>query len=112
MSATYFTIFCIPHLLPSPLLAMTPFTQMIASRLPTAQQNNRALEIDNHLRLKGIPDGSVYSLGDCATIENPRLLHKILDIFEKADKDHDGSLSWEEFQDAVRDMVKKYPLTE
>ncbi|RUP48700.1 hypothetical protein BC936DRAFT_144141 [Jimgerdemannia flammicorona] len=93
-------------------IAMTPFAQLIASHLPEAQKNNRALEVDSRLRLKGIPDGSVYSLGDCSTIENPRLVDHIMDIFIKADKDKSGALSWDEFRDAVKSMVRKFPITE
>jgi NADH dehydrogenase len=67
------------------LLAMTPFSRSLSEKLE-AQKNQRALVTDGYLRLKGIPDGSVYAIGDCATIENPKLLSHIMEIFETADR--------------------------
>ena len=40
----------------------------------------------------------VFALGDCATIELKKMVHDITEIFEKADKNNDGSLSMSEFQ--------------
>lgn len=101
------------HSLTSTLIsAMCPFAKLLATHLSSSQKNNHALEVDLHLRLKGISDGSVYSLGDCATIENPRLLDHIMDIFQNADHDSSGALSWQEFLDAAKMMIHKYPLSE
>lgn len=72
-------------ILTSFLLAMTPFSRGLSEKLE-AQKNQRALVTDGYLRLKGIPDGSVYAIGDCATIENPKLLTHIMEIFETADR--------------------------
>jgi NADH dehydrogenase len=64
---------------------MTPFARNISEKLE-AQKHSRALITDGYLRLKGIQDGSVYAIGDCATIENPKLSAHIMDICEEADK--------------------------
>lgn len=64
---------------------MTPFAENLSQKLE-AQKHSRALITDGNLRLKGIPDGSVYALGDCATIENPKLTAHIMDILQEADK--------------------------
>jgi NADH dehydrogenase len=67
------------------MLAMTPFARNLSEKLE-AQKHQRALVTDGTLKLKGIPDGSVYALGDCATIENPKMLSHIMEICEAADK--------------------------
>jgi NADH dehydrogenase len=67
------------------LTAMTPFARSLCEKLEE-QKHQRALVTDGFLRLKGIPDGSIYAIGDCATIENPKLLSHIMEICEAADK--------------------------
>lgn len=67
------------------LIAMTPFTQTIAEQLES-QQHQRVLMTDEYLRVKGIPDQSIYALGDCASIQNPKLVGRIMDLFNRADK--------------------------
>ena len=32
---------------------------------------------DQYLRVKGINDGSIFAIGDCATIQQPKLLDRI-----------------------------------
>lgn len=94
-----------------PFVAMTPFAERLAEKLGT-QVHKRCIKTDEYLRVKGIPDGSVFAIGDCATIENPRLLEHIMDIFHRADKAHDGLLTFEEFCTAVHDIRTRYPLTQ
>ncbi|OZJ02904.1 hypothetical protein BZG36_04919 [Bifiguratus adelaidae] len=92
-------------------IAPTTFSQLVRSKIPE-QNNRRALVTDERLRLKGISDSSVYALGDCATIDNPHLVEHIMDLFQEADKDKDGTLTWNEFRDCVSNMVSRYPITE
>ncbi|ORY97404.1 pyridine nucleotide-disulfide oxidoreductase-domain-containing protein [Syncephalastrum racemosum] len=92
-------------------IAMTPFAERLAEKLGT-QVHKRCIKTDEYLRVKGIPDGSVFAIGDCATIENPRVLEHIMDIFHKADKAHNGLLTFEEFCTAVHDIRTRFPLTE
>lgn len=54
--------------LASPTPAMNPFTRLVASKLPN-QYHKHALEVDSHLRVLGAPLGTVYCIGDAATIE-------------------------------------------
>ncbi|KAI8327727.1 hypothetical protein BC941DRAFT_364392 [Chlamydoabsidia padenii] len=91
-------------------IAMTPFTQTIAEQLES-QKHQRVLMTDEYLRLRGIPDHSIYALGDCASIQNPKLVCHIMDIFTKADKDKDGALTFDEFKDVVRHVSRRFPLT-
>jgi NADH dehydrogenase FAD-containing subunit len=46
---------------------MNPFTERLSNLLPN-QFHKRAIEVDAHLRVKGAPLGSVYAIGDCATV--------------------------------------------
>ncbi|KAJ1935418.1 hypothetical protein EC988_008493, partial [Linderina pennispora] len=40
-------------------LSLTPFTRLICDRLADSQKNRHAITVDDHLRVKGISDGSV-----------------------------------------------------
>ncbi|KAG5460590.1 MAG: hypothetical protein BJ554DRAFT_7344, partial [Olpidium bornovanus] len=55
------------------------------------QVNTRALETDEHMRLKGATAASssapapvfsdIYAIGDCSTVENPKLLEKLTTLY-------------------------------
>ncbi|CEP19644.1 hypothetical protein [Parasitella parasitica] len=92
-------------------IAMTPFAQHLTEKLP-AQAHKRVLTTDGYLHLRGSEDNSIYALGDCATIENPNLMEHIMDFFEEADSDKDGSLQLNEFLTICNAMKERFPLTE
>ncbi|KAL0310678.1 UNVERIFIED_CONTAM: External alternative NAD(P)H-ubiquinone oxidoreductase B2, mitochondrial [Sesamum angustifolium] len=71
------------------------------------QGNRRALLTDEWLRVEGC-DG-IYALGDCATINQRRVMEDILAIFRKADKDKSGTLTVKEFQEVLDDIRERYP---
>ena len=50
---------------------------------------------DEFLQVKDA--AGIFAVGDCATIELKKLLHDLTFLFEKADKNNDGSLSMTEF---------------
>ncbi|KAI8081474.1 pyridine nucleotide-disulfide oxidoreductase-domain-containing protein [Halteromyces radiatus] len=91
-------------------IAMTSFTKNLAEQLD-AQRHQRVLWTDEYLRVKGIPDHSIFALGDCASIQNPKLVNRIIELFERADKNHDGMLTMEEFAHVVKYISRRYPLT-
>ena len=66
-------------------IAMTPFVQSLSEKLGI-QNHRRVLLTDEFLRVKGVPDMSIFAVGDCATIENPKLIEHIEEIFENSDK--------------------------
>ena len=68
---------------------MNPLTKTISEKLPE-QKNTRALITDQHLRLKGAPVSTVYAIGDCSTVENPKLVHQLVQFFVDADTDKNG----------------------
>ncbi len=50
-------------------IAMNPFTERVSSLLPN-QVHKKAIEVDAQLRVKGAPLGTVYAVGDCATVSD------------------------------------------
>ncbi|CAG8520118.1 11900_t:CDS:10 [Diversispora eburnea] len=84
--------------------------QKISSKLPE-QKNKRALVTDNRLRLKGIKDSSIYAIGDCSTVENPKLVEGLMKFFIDADVNKDGVLGYDEFSKLVKKISKSYPIT-
>lgn len=74
------------------------------------QANRRALATDEWLRVEGCDN--VYALGDCATINQRKVMEDISAIFTKADKDDSGTLTVKEFQEVIADICERYPQVE
>lgn len=74
------------------------------------QGKRRVLATDEWLRVKGCE--GMYGLGDCATIDQRKIMEDIAAIFEAADKDKSGTLTVEEFQDVMEDIIINYPQME
>ena len=71
-------------------IAMSPFAQQVANLLPN-QYHHHALEIDSHLRVKGAPSGTVYAIGDAATVET-NLVDHLFEVFDASDVNKDGEV--------------------
>ncbi|OAY34117.1 external alternative NAD(P)H-ubiquinone oxidoreductase B1, mitochondrial [Manihot esculenta] len=71
------------------------------------QANRRVLATDEWLRIKGCEN--VYALGDCATIDQRKIMEDIGAIFKAADKDNSGTLTVQEFRDIIDDILIRYP---
>ncbi|KAL5730645.1 NADH:ubiquinone reductase (non-electrogenic) [Ranunculus cassubicifolius] len=74
------------------------------------QTNRRVLATDEWLRVEGTD--SIYALGDCATINQRKVMEDISVIFKKADKDQSGTLTVKEFHDTIDDICDRYPQVE
>lgn len=74
------------------------------------QANRRALATDEWLRVEGCDN--IYALGDCATINQRKVMEDISAIFTKADKDNSGTLTVKEFQEVIADICERYPQVE
>ncbi|TXG47284.1 hypothetical protein EZV62_026578 [Acer yangbiense] len=74
------------------------------------QSNRRALATDEWLRVEGCD--SIYALGDCATINQRKVMEDIAAIFSKADKDNSGTLTVKEFEEVIKDICERYPQVE
>ncbi|PIA55003.1 hypothetical protein AQUCO_00800023v1 [Aquilegia coerulea] len=71
------------------------------------QTNRHTLATDEWLRVEGCDN--VYAVGDCATINQRKVMEDIATIFSIADKDNSGTLTVKEFQDVVDDILVRYP---
>ncbi|KZT26577.1 nucleotide-binding domain-containing protein [Neolentinus lepideus HHB14362 ss-1] len=91
-------------------IAMNPFTQRVSNLLPN-QVHKKAIEVDAHLRVKGAPIGEVYAIGDCATIETS-VLRYLMELVDQCDKNNDGKIDFEEWEDMVTKIKQKMPMTE
>ncbi|KAF5728638.1 hypothetical protein HS088_TW21G00787 [Tripterygium wilfordii] len=71
------------------------------------QGNRRVLATDEWLRVLGCDN--IYALGDCATVNQRKVMEDIAAIFSKADKDNSGTLTVKEFQEVIDDICERYP---
>lgn len=71
------------------------------------QSDRRALATDEWLRVKGCEN--TYALGDCATIEQRKLMEDVAYLFTLADKDNSGTLTAKDFKDAMELLRERYP---
>ncbi|XP_057461165.1 external alternative NAD(P)H-ubiquinone oxidoreductase B3, mitochondrial-like [Actinidia eriantha] len=74
------------------------------------QGNRRVLATDEWLRVEGCD--SIYALGDCATINQRKVMEDIMAIFSKADKIQSGTLTVADFKDVIDDICERYPQVE
>ncbi|KAK7263615.1 hypothetical protein RJT34_31208 [Clitoria ternatea] len=74
------------------------------------QAKRHVLATDEWLRVKGCEN--VYAIGDCSTINQRKIMDDITTIFEAADKNKSGTLTIEEFQDVMDDIIVRYPQVE
>jgi NADH:ubiquinone reductase (non-electrogenic) len=87
-------------------VAMHPLIKQLTQKLPN-QKHFRSIVTDEYLRVKG-SDGSIYALGDAATIEQPKSLDRAEELFAQADKDKDGKLRFSELRDVLNAASKEY----
>lgn len=59
--------------------AMNPFVRTLVNKLPN-QSHKKAIVVDEHLRVKGSPLGTVYCIGDAATASDVQLQQQGLSI--------------------------------
>ncbi|WVQ72061.1 hypothetical protein IAR50_001605 [Cryptococcus sp. DSM 104548] len=89
-------------------IAMQPFTQRLVEVLPN-QYHSKAVEVDGYLRVQGAPMGTVYALGDSATVQT-NLMNDLYHLWDKFDINKDGSIDYDEWQQMVKYIKKKHPL--
>ncbi|PIA34374.1 hypothetical protein AQUCO_03800171v1 [Aquilegia coerulea] len=73
------------------------------------QGNRRVLATDEWLRVEGEDCDGIYALGDCATINQRKVMDDIAAIFKKADKDNSGTLTVKKLQEVMEDICERYP---
>jgi NADH dehydrogenase len=73
------------------------------------QSNRMGILTDRYLRAKGVQDGSIFAVGDCATIEQAKLVDRIQLLFEEVDTQHRGALDLQQFRTLVEQKVNEFP---
>jgi NADH dehydrogenase len=87
-----------------------PLTNRIREIIGLNFQSNRmGILTDRYLRAKGVNDGSIFAIGDCATIEQAKLVDRIQLLFEEADTQHRGALDLQQFQALVNRKIQEFP---
>ncbi|WWC90551.1 uncharacterized protein L201_005487 [Kwoniella dendrophila CBS 6074] len=89
-------------------IAMQPFTKRLVELLPN-QYHSKAVEVDSFLRVQGAPQGTVYALGDAATVHT-NLIGDLYELWDRFDANKDGTLDYDEWQAMVKHIRKHYPL--
>ncbi|KAK2433428.1 external alternative NAD(P)H-ubiquinone oxidoreductase B2, mitochondrial [Trifolium repens] len=74
------------------------------------QTKRHVLATDEWLRVQGCKD--VFAIGDCSSINQRKIMDDILDIFKAADKNNSGTLTVEEFEEVMDDIILRYPQVE
>lgn len=71
------------------------------------QSDRRVLACDEWLRVKNCE--GAFGVGDCASIEQRRIVEDVAYLFKLADKDNSGTLSAEEFVETMEQVRQRYP---
>lgn len=71
------------------------------------QSDRRVLATDEWLRIKNCE--GTYGIGDCASIEQRRIVEDVTYLFKLADKSNSGRLSVEEFVEVMEQVRQRYP---
>ncbi|KAL9288404.1 External alternative NAD(P)H-ubiquinone oxidoreductase B1 [Arabidopsis thaliana] len=74
------------------------------------QGGRRAVATNEWLQVTGCEN--VYAVGDCASIAQRKILGDIANIFKAADVDNSGTLTMEELEGVVDDIIVRYPQME
>jgi len=81
--------------------------QNLKRKKPDLQHNQTALITDEYLQVKGF-DG-IYAAGECATIDQVKLLQRWTEIFKALDDNNDGYIDAEEFKNLTQIFSRQYP---
>jgi NADH:ubiquinone reductase (non-electrogenic) len=91
-------------------IAMNPLVKDLQGVLPEGSQTHfRSIVTDEYLRVRGAPDGSMFAIGDAATIEQQKALDKADELFIKGDADGNGRLSMKELAAVLNEASKEFP---
>lgn len=83
-------------------IGLNPLCSQLIDVLPEgAQDNKRALKVDKHLRVLG-SGGSIFALGDCATVVRPKSMGRAEDLFREGGSNLDRRIGLAELQAMLR----------
>ncbi|KAK9818387.1 hypothetical protein WJX72_011813 [[Myrmecia] bisecta] len=89
-------------------IAMHPLVQSLISKLPEAREHWKSLRCNPTLAVHG-SGGTIYALGDAATVEQARVLQHAEELFKAGDSNSDGLLSCVEVMAVLKKAQKTYP---
>jgi len=85
-----------------------PLVKDLCTQLQSkGQTNKKALIVDEHLLVKGTKN--IFAIGDCSTVERKLLKVHYEKLFVEFDKDKNGQISWNEFNEFIAGVSKTYP---
>lgn len=94
-------------------IAMHPLIKQLQQRLPEGNQNHfRSVITDEYLRVRGAPGGSIFALGDAATIGQEKALDHADELFEAASKDENDRISLDGLRKIMREAAERFPHLE
>jgi len=88
-------------------VAMNPFIKELQTKLGPKQNHFRSILTDEFMRVKG-SKGSIYAIGDAATIDQPKALERADELFKEADVDGDDKLTLKELRDVLIKASSEY----
>ncbi|KAI9637628.1 putative 64 kDa mitochondrial NADH dehydrogenase [Dioszegia hungarica] len=91
-------------------IAMNPFTKRLVEILPN-QFHSKAVITDSFLRVQGAPKGTVYAIGDAATISTD-LTGDLLELWDKFDTNKDAKLDYAEWEAMAKFIKKRHPMAQ
>eukprot|EP01024_Parvocaulis_polyphysoides_P070103 TRINITY_DN862_c0_g1_i1.p1 TRINITY_DN862_c0_g1~~TRINITY_DN862_c0_g1_i1.p1 ORF type:complete len:416 (+),score=48.94 TRINITY_DN862_c0_g1_i1:76-1323(+) len=91
-------------------IAKNPLIKQLQEQLP-GQDHFRSIVTDRFLRVKG-SNGSIWAVGDAATIDQQQALQYADELFEKADVNKDGKLQFSEIAKLLKDASVEFPHLE
>ncbi|KAI7836386.1 hypothetical protein COHA_009749 [Chlorella ohadii] len=91
-------------------VAMHPVVRILQEKLPAGTQTHfRSAVTDEHLRVRG-SNGTIFALGDAATIEQAKAVEKATQLFDKHAQTHpDGRLTLPELQQLMEEASQEFP---
>ena len=89
-------------------IGLNPLCSQLIDALPEgAHDNKRALKVDKHLRVLG-SGGSIFALGDCATVVRPKSIGKAEDLFREGGSDLERRIGLPELQAMLRRGAEEF----
>ena len=90
-------------------VAMHPLVKQLASKLPAGTQTHfRSAVTNGYLEVDG-SDGSIFALGDAATLRQDRALDAAAALFDRADIDNNGALDLDELRSLLATASDEFP---
>jgi NADH dehydrogenase FAD-containing subunit len=88
---------------PSP----SSIVNLISSFKPEKQNNKHALITNGYLQVKGF--SNIYAIGESSTIDQEKLFHRWILLFNNSDEDNDGFLNKIEFSNFIKNNSRHFP---